>query len=156
MRHNGFWKIIVNKVSWFLKCFSSFLSYLWSINICSITHFVRFSVFFLYYLTFFSFVLFFSNASLLMDVVILVCILLVTFYYMIIILFLTWFWNNNSQHDRHDVIVINNISKHYFLNALVYTKNIVSKLFRHRFIRNSFPISFKVDVKLKVLFLYIC
>ena len=30
------------------------LSYLWSINICSITHFVRFSVF-LHYLSFFSF-----------------------------------------------------------------------------------------------------
>ena len=37
-------KIIMDKVSWFLmKCFSSFLSFLWSLNICSITHFVGFS-----------------------------------------------------------------------------------------------------------------
>ncbi len=61
-----------------MKCFSSFFSFLWSQNICSINHLVRFSkyVFFslLYYLAFFNF-LFFSNASLLMDVVMLVYIL---------------------------------------------------------------------------------
>ncbi len=43
-----------------MKCFSSFLSYLWSINICLITHFVRF-LFFLYYLSIFSFLFFFKR-----------------------------------------------------------------------------------------------
>ncbi len=42
-RHKCFWKIKVNKVSSFLKCIPSFLSYIWSINICS-TNFVWFFV----------------------------------------------------------------------------------------------------------------
>ncbi len=70
-RHKGFWKIIVNKVSWFFKSFSSFLSFLWSINICSITHFVRFSTYYFFYCIIFlslTFCFFSSNASLLMEV----------------------------------------------------------------------------------------
>ena len=61
----------------FMKCFSSFLSFLWSlnVNIWSITHLSVFPLTIfcpLYYLSFFNFLFFFLNASILEDVVILV------------------------------------------------------------------------------------
>ena len=65
-RHNGFLNNNLNNISWF------FLSFLWSLIICSITHFVRFSTYDFCLLYFFHSLNFCFLTSLLMDIVILV------------------------------------------------------------------------------------